>query len=499
MKLKRTLICLLALLLALSAAACSGGGTAGDTESTAAPSTQTAPVGQATETEPAETSRAEAKDGLPADLDLDGETVRFIIIYESAQQDALGESGGDPVNDAVYNRKIAVEDRLNARLAFFVYGSGIEHDAMAQQIANNVRGGDDEYNAVMERGPQAFTLSLQGIFRDLNNNAYVDTSRPWWYGDAIENISINTDHLYLLAGDITLTPFLFSTACFFNKTMLEDYPALSADTLYQTVLDGKWTYDVWREYCTAVYVDVNGDGKADDGDRFGFSCLTPQYLTWSAGLKYIDRDEEGYPVLALNTEKNASYIVALNKMFGDSRCTYNYSDNYTTYVRHFTGGRNLFFMGRFIWVTNMYPTNLQDMNDPYGIIPYPKFAEEDPYMAGLCSSGNHVAVPTTCENFDAACAVIEAMCSESYRTVFPVLYDKALKARYSDARIDAQMIDLIHDSIYYDITQMASLDILMNELAASGNDNFASAYEAKHEAIQKSLDDLIEKYRSLGT
>ncbi|MBQ3591231.1 MAG: hypothetical protein II979_04760, partial [Clostridia bacterium] len=90
---KRVFICLLAALLLFSATAC--GGNEAETE----------PLLQDTaaveETEPAETSRADTKDGLPEGLDFNGETVHFIIIPECAQYDALGESGGDVVFDAV--------------------------------------------------------------------------------------------------------------------------------------------------------------------------------------------------------------------------------------------------------------------------------------------------------------------------------------------------------------------------------------------------------------
>lgn len=487
---KRTLLCLLAALLVLSAAGCGGN------------ETETEPIQQEIaavpeNNEPAETTRAEIKDGLPDNMDLNGETVHFIVVYECAKYDALGENGGDVVFDAVYNRNLKVEERLNTKLDYYVYGTAYEHDAMAKVISSSIMAGTDEYNVVMQRGPQAFSMSLQGMYMDLNNNAYIDTTKPWWWSDTIADISINTDKMYFLTGDISLSTFLFSTSCYFNKNMMADY-SFDVDTLYKTVQDGKWTYDVWEEYCSVVYEDVDGDGKASEADKYAFSGVNPTYFSRSAGLTFIERDAEGYPVLALNNEKNIAYLETLNRILHDTRYTFSsIASDGGTIAKYFTSGKNLFFMGRLVWVTGIYAENLRDMEDPYGIIPYPKFAEEDQYMAGIGTSGNHIAVPVTCVNFDAASMVIEAMCAENYRTVFPAMYETALKTRYSDTNIDSQMIDLIHDSVYNDFATMSGLDILIDGLVIADKADFASAYASSESRIQKSLTTMVESYKAI--
>ena len=76
--------------------------TTNDTESTAA-------------SEPEETGRAAAKDSLPADLDLGGETIRIVSRNgdtDTAIEFYSDEATGDIVSDAVYNRNMKVSDRL---------------------------------------------------------------------------------------------------------------------------------------------------------------------------------------------------------------------------------------------------------------------------------------------------------------------------------------------------------------------------------------------------
>ena len=116
-------------------------------------------------------------------------------------------------------------------------------------------------------------------------------------------------------------------------------------------------------------------------------------------------------------------------------------------------------------------------------------------MAGTgASSGNLVAVPITCPNYEETSIVIEAMCAESYRSVFPAVYEIALKAKYADANIDSQMIDLIHERVYNDFTIVANLDILIDNLVRQNKNDFSSAYASNETKMQKALDKMINDY-----
>ena len=69
----------------------------------------------AAETEETETDRAHARDSLPDDLDLNGETIS--ILYRGCAADTIEvfaeEMTGEALSDAVYTRNLSVADRLN--------------------------------------------------------------------------------------------------------------------------------------------------------------------------------------------------------------------------------------------------------------------------------------------------------------------------------------------------------------------------------------------------
>lgn len=63
---------------------------------------------------------------------------------------------------------------------------------------------------------------------------------------------------------------------------------------------------------------------------------------------------------------------------------------------------------------------------------------------------NTFGIYSGCQNIPAAAALLEAIAAESMRSVTPAYYDMALKYRYTRDEDSAEMIDLIHDSIYID-------------------------------------------------
>jgi disulfide oxidoreductase YuzD len=142
----------------------------------------------------------------------------------------------------------------------------------------------------------------------------------------------------------------------------------------------------------------------------------------------------------------------------------------------------------------------------YGILPYPKLTENLDYMSAAgTSNGNGVVIPVTAppEKFDATCAVIESLCAEAYRNVVPTWYETALKIKYADAEIDAQMVDIIYDHIYAPLIMMADKEIGIGSIftnAVFGSKDsgaFTSYYEKNEGKMQKAWDKMINAYLEL--
>ncbi len=497
---KKTLAVLLALLMiAPLFAACGENKENNDAGSTASQNQTAADGGTADDgTAEEEITRANYPDTLPDDLDFGGVQLNIISFGSDNCQkyDALGELNGDVVLDAVYNRNITVEDRLDVKLNF-IAGSA-DWGGFPGEVLQVLQAGTDDYDLVMEESSQIFSQSIQGYYRDFLTLDNVDLEQPWWYADMMEESQLDNTKRFFLNGDICLTVLFGASTMYFNKPLFTDYFG-DVNQLYDSVLDGTWTYDKFADYCRQVYTDENGNGKADDADVMGFRFEQwgiPNYMSMSTGLTYVTRDEEGFPILDIYTENGIRWGETLYRLL--------YTDNISMLGSKgdtFIAKKSLFYPGMFD--TAMA---LRDVDFDYGILPYPKLDESLDYLCGAATAnGCGVAIPNSAnpDRISATTATVEALCAEAYRRVVPAWYDTALKIKYSDANIDSQMVDIIYDHINSPFIMMADKalgtgSIYTNAVFGSSNEGaFASWWGSNQKLLVKKLDKAIENYKKL--
>ncbi len=487
---KKTVSLLLALLmLALPMAACSDGGdTPADDTAGAADTTV------AEDTAPKELGRADAKDNIPADFSLNGKTIGFLMRSRKLDFDGGGEETGDVVYDAVYQRTLAVEERLQYKTeltemtgAWKDFGTAMEAGVMA---------GDDAWQIIFTTGNAAIQSSRDHLFQDLSNNKYIDFDQPWWWTEAMTELSLDGKKIRYLVGDIHLSNYTTAGAMFFNADKLED-KGYKRDELYQTVIDRKWTYDKLIEMASAMYSDLNGDGQVNEGDMYGMLIINLEmirHMEFTGAVRRYVRDDNGYPVMDYDQERAVLMIDTLNKLFYNTTGV-EYRDESIVYPP-FTNGNCAFYAGRLEYATK---AAFREMEDNYGIIPYPMLDEaQGEYTNIIHNSSNYATIPITNSNPDEAGAILEALCSESYRSVIEVFYDSALKMKYARDSYSGQCIDIIRDvskkNFIYEYTGVVKGGVLIGGEVKSNRNNFASSYATQVDATNKNIQNLIDKY-----
>ena len=491
-------VLLAALMIAPLFAACGESETNSDAQNAGSGQTSASDAAPGAETEEPEITRANYPDTLPSDLDFNGTTLNISTfgLDNCVKYDAQGELNGDVALDAVYNRNITVEDRLNVKLNFIIGSS--DWGGFPGEVLKVLQAGTDDYDMVMEESSRLFEQSIQGYYRDFLTLEYVDLDQPWWYSDMMEESQLDNTKRFFLNGDICLTVLFGASTMYFDKPLYTDYFG-DVNQLYDAVLDGTWTYDKFADICRQVYTDANGDGKADDGDVMGFRYEQwgiPNYMSMSTGLTYITRDEEGFPILDIYTDNGIRWGETLYRLL--------YTDNISmlgSKADTFINKKSLFYPGQFDTAMT-----LRDVDFDYGIIPYPKLDESLDYLAGAATAnGCGVGIPNAAnpEKLGASTATIEALCAEAYRRVVPAWYDTALKIKYSDANIDSQMVDIIYDHINSPFIMMADKalgtgSIYTNAVFGSSNEGaFASWWGSNQKLLVKKLDKAIENYKKL--
>ena len=127
---KKSISLFFALLIALSSAlvGCSDGAETSGNNETPSSAEISAPENETAETETAETEAGLTRDDLPDDLDFDGETITIHIRNgdngnpegNCVMEMTVEELNGELLNDAIYNRNLAVNERLNVQIDPYV-------------------------------------------------------------------------------------------------------------------------------------------------------------------------------------------------------------------------------------------------------------------------------------------------------------------------------------------------------------------------------------------
>ena len=117
------------------------------------------------ETEP----ETELTDNLPDNLNYNGTEITIISRYRegwTSGEIAVKELTSEPVNDAVFERNKAVEERLGVSIISIEENNNDPSDVV-NKVATAVKAGTDEYDIMAAACYTAVNESLNGTFADL--------------------------------------------------------------------------------------------------------------------------------------------------------------------------------------------------------------------------------------------------------------------------------------------------------------------------------------------
>jgi len=395
-------------------------------------------------TEPELTGRAAVKDNLP-DADYNGATFNILGRLAFEYELDSSEENGDTLNDAVYRRNRKVEDCYNVE----VEATYIDSDGFNNQLRSSVLADTGAYDLVAGYAYMVPALILDDLFFNWYDVEHVNLSQPWWSKQVADELTIN-NICYTISGDLTVSLWNYFLVYLFNKQLAEEY---QTGDIYEIVRSGNWTLDKLGELTANTFRDLDGDTKQTWSDAYGLMHVdtTPidAYLD-AFQVPVITKNSEGIPEYTIDSEKTTDVMTRLVKLFyEDGNC----------YVKGYFGSDNpkvidAFKEGRALFIAN--PMNnvvgLRDMEDDFGIIPYPKLdADQDSYYSTAMDNFSYLLMPIDVKDSDMAGMVTEALAAESYRSVVPAFYDVVLKTKVSRDDDSAEMLDIIRDGVIFNM------------------------------------------------
>jgi len=419
---KKIFSCLLIAAMMLQLVACSGG-TAKETEAATEAATETT-----------ETTRVQHQ--IPDELDFGGETfsVAFFADAGAEKNYYAEETSSDNMVAAVFRRTKKVEDFLGITIKY-------ETDVEQSDYKTLYKSGDDLYQQLFY--PEALSFVTEGYLQNLEELPYLDFTADWWNAEQMDRLTLGK-YPYFAVCDFMITS---PTVLLFNRNMITDN---NLENPYDLVLNNTWTLDKFSEMLFAVINDIDGDGAfGGEDDIVGSNIESFGAVALLTGCDQMisAKNEAGKLELVLNSEKTLSIIDKFITIFQTGGAIVNAEtlNPVNNGKKSFGSGKVLFSVG---WPETMATVTNYDFNT--GIVPMPKFNEEQKNYMCYDMSGL-MAVSGTTKNKDLVGAALEFLAWDSKNEVFPTYYDVLLKTSNASDMETRQMMDIIFDSIAYEI------------------------------------------------
>jgi hypothetical protein len=148
--------------------------------------------------------------------------------------------------------------------------------------------------------------------------------------------------------------------------------------------------------------------------------------------------------------------------------------------------------------------SIRGMEQQFGVVPMPKFDEvQTEYRTLLHDQFTVFSVLTTVEKeegrLDEVGAVLEAMSSESYKTVRPAYYETTLRTKIAQDPQSAEMFDIIIDNIYIDAgiiytIQLSTFHNYFREIIGSKENTVVSKYKSVTKQAERALTSMTKRF-----
>ena len=247
-------------------------------------------------------------------------------------------------------------------------------------------------------------------------------------------------------------------------------------------------YDLIKDFS----IDLDGDGKMAENDLWGASVdeYSAAGFFLSAGGSEMEVDSEGKPYFIVQNAENVAIIDKVASIVGNADITQKaeplsnkFGNGIVDKVYTFKNG-NALLLGYGAQSIAFY---LRDMEDDYGIIPVPKYDEnqKDYITVGNPYVPAYIGIP-----------MLNAMGYIARRDVQPLISDIMLKGKAARDETSQRMLDLIYSDIYLDLNcsyNFGDSFTLLRDITMGKKEGFSSGWAKLEKRAVSALDKLYEQ------
>ncbi len=452
----------------------------------------------AEETVPEETEPERLSDDLP-ETDLEGWTMRILSHHDPLSDESTFyayELTGEVVNDAIYERDLAIKNRFNCEFSL-TPGSGWATDI--NMLLNSVNAGSKDYDV-------SFLLPFASNGSVITNNVlynmlYVDHinfEKPWWHTDMNNQYTIG-GYLPFVSSDYLISSYQYANALIFNKDIATNY---GMESIYDLVKAGTWTFDKFKELIEIPSQDMDGDGVFTDADSYGFATNFGYHaITWGYAIGDVSVHVDSETVeLGYDNERFYSMAQWLYDILYNSNTTFEIGWDQDCTI---TWDTDRVFM-QAVWLADM--EKFRDCETDYGILPYPKYEEtQDKYYTYVDARAGSLGIPIDApkETISKVGMILEAQSCASYYDTLPLYMNSIQNSRYTRDQDSIDMIGYIGEGRRWDIGYSFSggdatyVWVLYRHLKSSGG-QIVSALKSLSKPMTKRFEEIQEAYAAFS-
>ena len=384
---------------------------------------------------------------LPA-VDFGGYNFRILSARAGAEGHILTtlvpeEETGEALSDAMFRRNRRMEERFGFNLVLTGFGGpGPVRDAARRSI----QAASDDFDLALTVPQNALPMAQEGMLEMIDRIPHINLSKPWWDQDMNRDFSIGR-RVFFTVSDFSFNQYSVTLPIIFNKQIHSD---LGLDCPYQLVREGRWTIDRFAEQGRMGLRDLNGDGIFDANDQWGFASISHIYTIGflnGMGARYIVKDADDMPVLNINTEGFIQrFLAAFDVLTEDWVYDFHRPNTPTRTETMFLNNQALFWLELMNWATI-----LRGMDNDFGILPTPKFNEQQEYHISGAGNPQVMIIPVTTSDLERTGIILEALSAESRLTTREVYFDTMLVNQIMNRDEDsAEMLDIIFANRVYE-------------------------------------------------
>lgn len=434
--------------------------------------------------------------------------------YNGRQFTILSAGNGDIENDfnyeednenytvlekAQYERVLTMENAFNIDIIEDIK-KGYSSASSGQpgpgytSINTQVQSGTANYDLCLIAGYDVSQLATIGYLYDMNSIPGIDLTKSYWDQNATNSLGVK-DVVFFTTGEITVSDNKSAYCIMFNKKLANDY---NIEDPYDLVHGGKWTIEKLTEISKLVSEDLNQDGILDGEDRYGLLVWDDSItgMVNGAGQRCATINDKGEIELTLYNEITLDALNKYSEIAYDETHALQYQrlNNSGPGDKWWSNNQGLFFTTLIGEVPDF-----REMENDFGVLPYPKLTEaQDKHYTTISPfNSQFMCVPAVVSDILCVGTITEALAYYGERDITPALYDITLVGKSLRDVESSAMLDMIFENIVYDLGYYYQLGPYNKQLIImlrEKNAGWQSMYEKYLPAAQNQLKTINDAY-----